>query len=299
MIFPRGGYRPHQTYFAAVRPRSELWRTMLGSVIVIIGYVGLLVLFVVYLRSHYGGLIAAGLYASMARGATPGAMILLLLSFLALAAAVLAVTRGLHGRRAGTLFGPKHCAARDFFRVASALVAFNLVLLVFAFLTDEVPRHLDMQTFMLLLPVALIAILVQTGSEELVFRGYLQQQLAARFSTPWVWMVLPQGMFALVHYAPEVYGPNAMAIVLWAGLFGFFAADLTARSGTLGASMGFHFANNLAAFLFVGIDGNMNGLALWSIPVDLTNPQAVWPMLAVDFLSMTVAWLLARVVLRV
>ena len=252
-----------------------------------------------YIRSHYGGLIGAVIYSSMVRGASPGSMILLLLSFRAMAVAVLGVTRGLHGRRAGTLVGPPRRALADFLRVALTLIALNLVLLLFVLPSENLARHLDVPTFVLCLPVALIGLLVQTGAEELVFRGYLQQQLAARFRTPWVWMVLPQALFAWAHFAPEVYGRNALAIFLWAAVFGLFAADLTARSGTLGAATGFPFANNLAAFLFIGIDGDMNGLALWSRAVDLTNPQAVWPLLQIDFLSMAVAWLLARLVLRV
>lgn len=298
MIFPRQGYAPHQAFVAPARPRTELWRTALGIVLIGAIYVGLMILFVALVRSHYGGLIGAAIYASMIRGISAGSMILLLLSFLALAIAVLAVTRGLHGRRVASLFGPPGKAAHDFLRVAAVLIALNLVLLPFAMSADTLTRHLDLRTFLFCLPFALVGLLVQTGAEELVFRGYLQQQLGARFRTPWVWLVLPQALFAWAHYAPEVYGSTAPAIFVWAALFGLFAADLTARSGSLGAAMGFHFANNLAAFLLVGIDGDMNGLALWSLGVDLTDPEAVWPLLQVDFLTMTVAWLLARLALR-
>ncbi len=52
------------------------------------------------------------------------------------------------------------------------------------------------------------ACLIQTGAEELVFRGYLQQQLAARFASPLIWMVLPALIFGAVHYDPATAGPN-------------------------------------------------------------------------------------------
>jgi hypothetical protein len=63
------------------------------------------------------------------------------------------------------------------------------------------------------LPLALVGVLVQTGAEEVLFRGYLQQQLAARFASPLAWMVLPSVIFALLHYQPELMGENAWLMV--------------------------------------------------------------------------------------
>jgi hypothetical protein len=76
-------------------------------------------------------------------------------------------------------------------------------------------------------------------------------------------------------------------------------ADLTARTGNLGAALAFHFANNAVALLFVGIAGNLDGLALWSLPIDLKDSDAVRPALILDFATMIVSWLLARLSLRV
>jgi membrane protease YdiL (CAAX protease family) len=58
------------------------------------------------------------------------------------------------------------------------------------------------------LPLALVGVLIQTGAEEVLFRGYMQQQLAARFSSPILWMVLPSAIFAALHYQPEIMGDN-------------------------------------------------------------------------------------------
>ena len=63
--------------------------------------------------------------------------------------------------------------------------------------------------------------------------------------------------------------------------------------------MGFHFANNLSALLLVGLAGNLDGLALWRLTLDLSAPGVLGPALAVDFAVMIVSWLLARLVLRV
>ncbi|WP_338153259.1 CPBP family intramembrane glutamic endopeptidase [Pseudophaeobacter leonis] len=53
-----------------------------------------------------------------------------------------------------------------------------------------------------LLPLSLLAVLVQVSAEEVVFRGYLQQALAARFKSPVIWLVAPSALFGLAHYMP-------------------------------------------------------------------------------------------------
>ena len=298
MIFPPDGYAPNTDFAAAARPRNELWRTGLGAIGIAAVYIGLLFCLGVFIGAHYGKLVGSVIYRAMAHGATPGAMILLLSTFLAMAVAAITMTRLVHGRRAGTLFGDTARAVSDFRRVALAVLGLNVGLLPLALAEIHPARHLDLATFLRYFPFALVALLVQTGAEELVFRGYLQQQLAARFRSAWIWMLIPSLLFALMHYS-ATNGPNAVLVTIWAALFGTFAADLTARTGSLGASLGFHFANNFAAFFFIGINGNLNGLSLWSQSVDLADRAAVMPLLSVDFMTMIVAWLLARFVLRV
>jgi membrane protease YdiL (CAAX protease family) len=298
MIVPPSSYFPHYRYCALARPGAEIWRTVTGAVLIMALYFASLIALLAFLRQHYGDLIGAAIYVGMQRGTTPGALILLFGTFLGLAAAVFAATRLVHGRRAGSVFGPHRQAIRDFWAVAMACIGLNLAVLPFALFDTGVTRNLDLASFVTYMPYALLGILIQSASEELVFRGYLQQQLGARFQSPLIWMGLPSAIFACAHYAPETYRQNTLVILLWAGLFGVLAADLTARSGTLGAAIGFHFANNLAAFLLVGIDGDMDGLSLWSQAVDLGNQQAMLPSLATDFLGTIVAWLLARLVLR-
>ena len=61
--------------------------------------------------------------------------------------------------------------------------------------------------------------------------------------------------------------------MIWAFCFGLAAADLTARSGTLGPAIGFHLVNNALAFLLFGQAGGMDsGLALFLFPADPAQP---------------------------
>ncbi|MEZ5777536.1 MAG: CPBP family intramembrane glutamic endopeptidase [Paracoccaceae bacterium] len=293
-------YAPHNTFIAPARARRELWRTVVGAVGIVALYFGVLLLLMTYLTNRYGFLIASALYQRMAHGDTPGGVMLLLFSFLGLAAGPMVAVRLLHGRPAGTLFGPAAGAAiRDFMRVALPIIGLSLLLLPLTLSDETVTPGLDLRSFFFYLPFALVGLLIQTGAEELVFRGYLQQQLAARFQSPLVWMGLPSALFAAAHYAPSEFGPSSVYIVLWALIFGCLAADLTARSGSLGAALGFHFANNVSALLLVGLSGNLDGVALWTVSVDLADVNSAIPLLLVDLAAMGTSWLLARLALRV
>lgn len=297
---PPDSYAPHDAYIAPARRRRGIWRLVPGIAIILAAYLGPLVLLGIYLTDTYGRLITEALMQRMARGDTPGGMLMLLWTFLGLALGPMIAVRLLHGRAAGTLIGPSlRRALWDFFRVLGPVLALNAVLLPFALGSGAARPGLGLGAFLTYLPFALPGVLIQTGAEELVFRGYLQQQLAARFRSPLIWIGLPSALFAVGHYLPDEFGANAWAVTLWAAVFGALAADLTARTGNLGAALGFHFANNVAALLLVGIENNLDGLALWTMSVDLADPGTVLPALAVDFAAMITSWLLARLVLRV
>jgi membrane protease YdiL (CAAX protease family) len=153
-------------------------------------------------------------------------------------------------------------------------------------------------TWILLLAPSLIFVLIQTSAEEIVFRGYVQQQLAARFSSPLVWMVLPAVLFALGHYLPDTAGDNALMIAAWAGMFGILMADLTARAGTLGPAIAVHFWNNVSAILIVSLPDDLSGLALYLTPFGMNDTEALRAWLPVDFAMMIVLWLAARLAIR-
>ena len=151
---------------------------------------------------------------------------------------------------------------------------------------------------MVLLPLSLGVVFIQISAEEIFFRGYLQQQLAARFQSPLVWMVLPSVLFAMGHYQPAEAGENAVMIVVWAGVFGLLMADLTARSGTIGPALAVHFVNNVTALLITSLPDSLGGLALWHAPFGMEDTAELRAWMPVDFALMIVSWLAARLALR-
>lgn len=299
----RPPYAPLTAFAAPARARAEAWRTAAGLAIIAAAYLAGMVIFVHLLRAllepAIGPWAAARLAEGFGSGRTAPGLTVLLYSFALLGLPVLLVTRLLHGRPAASLIGPPRRALADALKVTLPMLALALAMLPFAALSEQAGRRLALGEWLAWLPLALPGLMLQVGAEEALFRGYLQQQLAARFRSPLAWMVLPAALFAVLHFAPGVHGAGALAVAAWAGLFALCAADLTARTGSIGAAFGLHLATNFGAIFLVGLWGQLDGLALWNVVVDTREAGALAPLLAIDMLTLVTGWLLARVILRV
>ena len=184
----------------------------------------------------------------------------------------------------------------------AATVAFGVLGLVslLALPFTEAPiRNQNLSTWLIWLPVGLAALILQTGGEEIFFRGYLQSQLAARFGNTTVAVIAPSILFGFAHYVPFIPAEAALIYVAIAALFGILAADLTIRTGSLGAAWGFHLANNTLAVLFIAPSGTVTGLALWRTGYDLTAYLEVSPAIAFEALVVVGTWFLIRRALHV
>ena len=220
-----------------------------------------------------------------------------LFSFVAWLVAIWITLHWVHNRRFTPLLGPN--VLFHFRRVLLALVVLNLALVVLPpwdLLADTVPG-LDASRWVALLPISLLAVLVQVSAEELLFRGYLQQQLAARVRSPLVWMGVPSLLFAVAHYDAAM-GSNAWLIVIWAAMFACLMADITARTGSLGAAIAIHFVNNTLGILLISPPDYLSGLALYTYTFAMTDEAVVRSLLPIDFALMIVSWLAARLALR-
>ncbi len=246
--------------------------------------------------------------AAFAMGATP-AMLFLSLSSFALPIAALAYgLRRFHKRGLASLLG-RHPDAPDPFLKTLRNTGLLLVVLTLSggLATEFIVEIRPLPVWLLILPFALLATLIQVSAEELLFRGYLQQQLGALSARPIVWMVVPSILFALPHALNTVTPADALFYVGWTFFFGIAAADLTARSGTLGPALAMHLSNNLIQFVLFGYkDGPMSGFALILYEWDgapLTWMQPDYPLasaifLVISFLTLFLLWLSARLAIR-
>ena len=286
-----------------LRAKAEIWRILFGTCMIIVLYVLFLVAgFAIIVAMTSDGAMSS-LQTELWQLMSPRMVLGSLYSFVFLAVAVVLVAWFVHKASFASLIGDWRKAMRDFWRVVRALIVFYFFMAGLGALVDvggpSPEQNLKLSTWIMLLPLSLTAIFVQTGAEELAFRGYLQGHLAARFRSPLMWMVLPAAIFAIGHYAPGENGANTWTIVLWAGIFGLATADLTARTGTIGAALGFHFMNNASALLFVSLSGPLSGLSLFRYPFDSSDIEKVAPFLILDLGVLCVSWLVCRVACRV
>ncbi len=301
---PRAPYGAHVAFAAVARNNPHLGALILGLFLI-----ELLNGFLLGLMHRAIQFFSDDFAMTVFRGDTTAGLLLQLFSFVLLTLSVVIVVRNRHGRGFFTLIGPPMTAMRDF-RVV-------LPMMVVLFVAIEVlppwwrlPPTIEWRSPVLwgaLLPLSLLALLIQTSAEEVFYRGYIQQQIAARFSRPIIWLVVPNILFALSHFDNGTTDQQSMQYVVWAFFFGLAASDLTGRTGNIGAAVAFHLANNAYAFLLFGTQGGPDsGLALILFP-EVPNSGVFsgagdGPLITlalVTEIAMTgVMWLTARLALR-
>jgi membrane protease YdiL (CAAX protease family) len=145
--------------------------------------------------------------------------------------------------------------------------------------------------------------LLQTGAEELYFRGWLQPHLETALG-------LPSGVsvtalaFAALHFVSGTFGVVSFANMALGGLwFGLLAQ----RSGGLALPIGAHFGWNWAEEMLFGatpnpgishytalFDWDLTGAAIWGGSTDGLNASISTTFVLVAFIIVTASWRAAR-----
>ena len=253
---------PFHQWVTAARPKAEAWRTVLGFVLIVVVWFAWTV--VISLVAVGGGLVSGETLVSAPErfmSFTEAAVLMgvIFVTFWGLWLGVWLVLKWLHKRGLASALSHDGRWSYAEFGVGLALAAAYLAAgFGYAAATGNAPAPsgLDLEQWMVaLVPLALL-ILIQSAGEEIVFRGYLPQQLAARWRHPLVWGFLPAFVFGLA-YSMNGRPLDEFTIyhVVAATMLGLVMMAMVWRTGSLAAAMGFHFANNLGAILVVGIAG--------------------------------------------
>ena len=290
-------YKLHERLVAPARKKSEILRLIFGLVTITMLY-----MVMVMLGGHVVSVIMGDAWmqaiATSPGLTSPGQMLTILGSFGFMIIAVCLVVILLHHRSPITLLGGFRIATTQFFKAMRNLLPYIALLAAFAFMAEDLQPNLTLGLWLSILPLTLLFLLVQVSAEELVFRGYLQSQLAALGLHKSIWILLPAILFGLMHYDPIIMGSAAPWVVLWAIFFGVLAADLTARSGTLGPAVAFHFAINFLSIGVVGIGDYLGGLNLYIYPFSITDTSDLITYLPLDTIGMLLAYFSVRLALH-
>lgn len=228
---------------------------------------------------------------------SPQSMIAVLLSFASMLAAVWLTVGLFRGQSLCALLGPG-TVLRNFLLTCAIIAPVEAVIFGVTLAGSGTVPNLTLSEWALWMLPALPLLLMQVSSEELVFRGYLMQEFATRFSSRWIWIFLPSLIFGSLHFDPTKFGANGILVVTATTLFGVIASDLTIRTGNLGAAIGLHFMNNFMAMMLVSLGGTMNGLSLYVTQTHVSEHTQVRGLLLTDIGSIVVLYGIYLLVMR-
>jgi membrane protease YdiL (CAAX protease family) len=271
----------------------EIWRIVLGIVIIFFCYAGMAAILAVVLFKFVGPIEYFGWILRVSRPVEAVPMLMVLATFAGMLIGPVLAAGACHFRGPGTLFGPRDEFLRSFGITLAVCLPVYALMIGVSLAFDPPVENLAWEVWLGWLPIALPLIVLQILAEELVFRGYLQQQLAARFRARAVWMFLPSALFASLHWNPEA-GSAIWMILAATFIFGLIAADLTEHTGSLGAAIGFHLVNNIFGILAISVSGSMTGLARWTTTYSLGDAGPLTASLGANLLFLAVVWRLLR-----
>lgn len=253
---------------AMIRPARlypQLWRLFLGIVLAAFIYVASTALLMNVLFVAVQPIAFFGWIQRIQAMTEPVPTLMAFATFPGMLLGVVVAAAACQFRGPGTLFGPFADWRRTFATTLIVVLPVYALLAAIGSFFEPVRENMSGGAWLRLLPWSLPLLFVQITAEEVLFRGYLQQQLAARFRARWVYMLIPAALFAPGHWNPGL-GAASLMLVAAALVFGLIAADLTARTGSLGAAMALHFVNNFFGVLIVASEGSITGLARWVSP---------------------------------
>ena len=155
------------------------------------------------------------------------------------------------------------------------LGGFSLIVSLFGY---ETPRFVfDASRFLPFAIVSLLLLPVQSATEEIVVRGYMNKGLIHWFGNKWVAFILTSGLFMSLHLA----NPEAMAGAQAGNLplvmsgyffFGFAACLMVLIDDGLESAIGVHAGNNTFAAIFINYENSaLPTPSVWQVSNDPTS----------------------------
>ncbi len=148
----------------------------------------------------------------------------------------------------------------------------------------------DYSRFLVFLPLACLAVIIQAGSEELFFRVFLGRFLTQLLSGISGHKALNMSITATVSGLlflsahlnnPEILTrPDAWAMYLYYFLFGFLLMYISLREGGYEAAFGIHIGNNLFTSLILNYEGSVMPTPALFVSRDVSPLMATVTLLA-------------------
>lgn len=171
----------------------------------------------------------------------------------ALIPALWLTVRLVHGRSWRTLV-----TGRDRFDMRAFLVSFGIAtgLMAAAHAATQLilggyAYVLDIERYLLFLPLVLLLVPAQVLAEEALFRGYLVQLVGCLTRRRTVVVVAPAAIFAAAHFTNAEVSKGGLWVVAYFAVISLYLTWLAVRGNGLEYAIGFHLATNLFALSVV------------------------------------------------
>ncbi|MES2678925.1 MAG: CPBP family intramembrane glutamic endopeptidase [Bacteroidota bacterium] len=126
------------------------------------------------------------------------------------------------------------------------------VLVSYIFNLEDLAVNFDLRGFTISFVMMLLLMPIQTGFEELFFRGYLVQGLSQIFKNGIVPVIITSVLFGSAHLSnPEVKEYGWVVMLTYYVFFALFMGCLTLLDEGLELAFGIHFANNFISSVMV------------------------------------------------
>ena len=123
---------------------------------------------------------------------------------------------------------------------------------------DNFILNFELKSLLILVFISLLFIPIQASLEELLFRGYLAQGVAAWTKSRWLSILIPGILFGAIHFFnPEVKEFGVFVALSQYIFFGLLFGLMTTLDDGTEIAMGAHSANNVFLSIFVTFDSSV------------------------------------------
>lgn len=198
--------------------------------------------------------------------ASPIGILTALTSFAGIWIGLWIAMRWVHGEKLSALFSVSRRVSRSGFLkglIAVLITSFLSEILLYLLQPEIARGPISLSSWLLFLIPIVALTLLQTSSEEVLFRGYLLRGLASRFKSPFIWALLPALLFTSLHWSNNSSAAINACVLASVAAFALLLTLVVYATGNLGAAFGAHLGNNLSGFLLISHQQSYNSFALF------------------------------------
>jgi membrane protease YdiL (CAAX protease family) len=246
-----------ENFIEPARAGSGIWRLVVGLGLIAIGLVIWLVVVVIgfLIPPALDGMPLRAGFAAIESVSTPTdsrGLIFQHFLFVGIWISVWLVVTFLHKQHFSTLFAPAGSfRLRDFFDGLMLAVAIWLATTIPIVLVYGLPDRsaLTLSSWTTTLLPLTVGLALGAGAEELIFRGYMLQQLAVRWRSPIAWAGVTRVLFVSIN------GNGDFLYIVSLLAYGLLSAALVWRTGSLLAPIGCHIGVNFFVYNVIRFEG--------------------------------------------